>query len=380
MKALVVGAGIGGLTAAVALRRAGAEILVLERDPELKEIGAGLLLGANAMRALDRIELGDSVRRIGAPTLVGEMRSWSGEVLVRLSAAEVNELAGAESYAVHRAELQAALLRALGEEYVRLGAACRGFTQDEGDVRVFIEDADEMHADALIGADGIYSTVRSEQFGYEKPTYAGYTAWRGVVDYPDGLLLGGGGFETWGRGRRFGCVRLGDRRMYWFATCNAPEGGEDGPVGSRRALLDMFSGWHDPIEELIEATGEEDIRRDDVYDRDPIKHWGQGRVTLLGDAAHPMTPNLGQGACQVIEDAIVLARCLRDKAGVDAALRSYEDQRMNRTAKIVRLSRRMGWIGQLEQPFISRLRDVALKRMPERVRRRQLALVLGYEV
>ena len=367
------------MTAAIALRHAGIEAIVLERATELKEVGAGLLLGANAVKALDKIHLGDAARHIGAPTLVGALRSWNGEVLVSLSADQVTKLVGAESFAVHRAGLQAALLRELGEEYVRLGADCTGFTQDRSGVKVFLDDGNELNADLLVGADGLYSTIRDRLLGYAKPAYAGYTAWRGIVYYPHDLLSDGGGFESWGRGTRFGCARMGGGQMYWFATRNAPEGGDDAPIGSRKTLLEMFGGWHEPVEDLVGETDETDIRRDDVYDREPVKRWGEGRVTLLGDAAHPMTPNLGQGACQAIEDAVVLAGCLREKAGVAAALRLYEARRAGRTAEIVRLSRRMGRVGQLERPSLCRLRDAAVKRMPGLVQRKQLRKVLAYE-
>lgn len=367
------------MTAAIALRRVGIEVVVLERATELKEAGAGLLLGANAIKALDKIHLGDAVRGIGAPTLLGTLYSWNGEVLVSLLADQVTELVGAESFAVYRAGLQAELLGELGEENVRLGADCTGFDQDQLGVKVFLDDGNELDADFLIGADGIHSTIRNQLLGYKKPVYAGYTAWRGVADYQNDLLTRGGGFESWGRGTRFGCARMGGGSMYWFATRNAPEGGDDDPGGSRRTLLEMFSGWHEPVEELIESTSESDIRRDDVYDRDPVKRWGDGRVTLLGDAAHPMTPNLGQGACQAIEDAAVLADCLREKTGIAAALSFYEARRTVRTSAIVRLSRRMGRVGQLEHPLLCRLRDTAVKRMPDFIQCKQLQMVLGYE-
>lgn len=379
MKALIVGAGIGGLTAAIALRRAGIKTVVLERAAEIREVGAGLLLGANAVKALEKIGLRDELRRIGAPTLVGTLRSWDGEVLVRLQAEEVRELVGAESFAVRRAELQTALLERLGEEHVRLGAGCEGFVQGRERVRALLEDGSDLRADCLIGADGLYSTIRAGLLGHEPPVYAGYTAWRGIVDYEDNLLNRGGGFESWGRGTRFGCARMGGGQMYWFATRNAPEGGDDGTAGSRRVLLEMFGGWHEPVEELICKTAEENIRRDDVYDREPVKRWGEGRATLLGDAAHPMTPNLGQGACQAIEDGVELARCLGEEKEIEAALRAYETRRAKRTAAIVRLSRRMGRIGQLESPLLCGLRNELVKRLPDRVQHGQLRKVLGYE-
>lgn len=383
MKALIVGAGIGGLTTAIALRQADIDVVVLERAAKLKEAGAGLLLGANAIKVLDRLGLGDAVREIGAPTMVGNLFSWRGEELVSLSADQVERLVGAESFAVHRADFQTVLLRSLGDDHshgpVRLDAELVSFAQDGKGVRAFLDDGGEERADLLVGADGIHSKIRSDLHGRQAPIYAGYTAWRGVVDYQDGLLSQGGGFESWGRGTRFGCARMGGGRMYWFATRNAPEGGDDGPAGGRRTLLDMFRGWHEPIRELIAATPEEDIRRDDVYDRKPVKRWGEGRVTLLGDAAHPMTPNLGQGACQAIEDAFELAGCLRSEAKVEDALRLYEARRTRRTAAVVWLSRRMGQVGQLENPWLCRLRDAAAKRMPDSFQRRQLQMVLGYE-
>ena len=198
------------------------------------------------------------------------------------------------------------------------------------------------------------------------------------------------GFESWGRGKRFGCAHIGKGRIYWFATRNAPEGERDGPPGSptgaKATLLELFEGWHHPVHELVEATGEEAIRRDDLYDREPLSGcWGEGRVTLLGDAAHPMTPNLGQGACQAIEDAVVLARCLQEpdaagREGIPGTLRRYEGLRTARTAKIVRRSRRIGQIGQLENALLCRLRDRALAMIPSRAKSRQLVEVVEHDV
>jgi 2-polyprenyl-6-methoxyphenol hydroxylase-like FAD-dependent oxidoreductase len=384
MKAMIVGAGIGGLTAAIALRKAGIDATVFERAGEIKEVGAGILLAANAVSALGEIGLSDDVRRLGTPASAGRILTWRGKTLTEVPLEELETRVGAPSAAVHRADLQELLLRKLDGQKIRLGAECSGFELDDGGVNAGFADGSQERGDLLIGADGLHSTVRTELFGPEKPRYAGYTAWRAVVRPGRGLLPWGTGFESWGRGVRFGCAHIGDGRVYWFATINAPEGDKDGPLGSpsgpQATLMRLFGGWHHPIPALIAETDEEGIRRDDLYDREPLPgSWGRGRVTLLGDAAHPSTPNLGQGACQAIEDTVVLARCLKEVGAsysVPSALRRYEDLRRARTARIVRRSRAVGRIGQIENPLLCGLRDAALRATPTRLQLRQFEWVM----
>jgi 2-polyprenyl-6-methoxyphenol hydroxylase-like FAD-dependent oxidoreductase len=384
-KVIIAGAGIGGLTVAIALRRAGFEADVFERAPELREVGAGLLLAANAQKALGELGLAKAVARLGTPATAGEIRSWRGEVLASIPAAELEQKVGAPSAAVHRADLQALLVREVGEGTLRLGSEVKGFEQEnEGGVRVSVAGGGEERAAILVGADGLRSKVRAALFGPEKPRYAGYTAWRAVVEPGEELLPWGSGFESWGRGARFGCAHIGKGRIYWFATKNAPEGEKDGPPGSPAApkatLLRLFRDWHSPIGGLVEATDEHTILRTDIYDREPLgESWGEGPVTLVGDAAHPMTPNLGQGACQAIEDAVVLARCFREGGATAGVLRRYERLRSDRVASVVRRSRRVGRVGQLENPLVCRLRDRVLALVPPKVQLGQLEEVVGFE-
>jgi 2-polyprenyl-6-methoxyphenol hydroxylase-like FAD-dependent oxidoreductase len=383
-KVVIAGGGIGGLTAAIALRRAGFEVVVFERATELREVGAGLLLAANAQKSLAKLGLAEAVACLGTPASAGEIRSWRGNVLASIPADELENKIGTPSAAVHRADLQALLVREVEDGTLRLGTEVGAFEQDQSGVRVLLADGSRESADLLVGADGLRSRIRAGLFGSEGPRYAGYTAWRAVVEPKEALLPWGTGFESWGRGARFGCAHIGDGRVYWFATANSPEGEKDGPPGSpagaKAKLLRLFSGWHRPVADLVEVAEEGTILRTDIYDREPLgERWGEGRVTLLGDAAHPMTPNLGQGACQAIEDAVVLARCLGERGATAEALRSYERLRSDRVAMVVRRSRRVGMVGQVKNPAICWVRDRALAMIPPKAQLRQLEEVVGYE-
>jgi 2-polyprenyl-6-methoxyphenol hydroxylase-like FAD-dependent oxidoreductase len=383
VRVLIVGAGIGGLSAAIALRRQGIETALLERTTELKEIGAGIAIAANAMKALGSLGLEDTVRQIGAEPPFYDIRSWRGELLSRVLVSEQSEKVGATSIAAHRADLQTALLQGLmyaGGE-VHLGAECVGFEQTGRYVRASFADGREERGDLLIGADGLNSTVRERLLGDGPPRYAGYTTWRAVVS-PEHDLVPQEDVESWGRGTRFLFARIGRGRVYWAAAQTAPQGTDREPAEGRKdALLGSFRGWHEPIEELIRATDERAILHTAIYDRDPLgERWGEGRVSLLGDAAHPMTPDLGQGACQAIEDAVVLAKCLSEESDPVSALRHYEARRTWRVAAIVQRSRRFGRMAQLENPFLCRLRDVLLKKTPDRMLLRQAEEIVSYEV
>jgi 2-polyprenyl-6-methoxyphenol hydroxylase-like FAD-dependent oxidoreductase len=226
----------------------------------------------------------------------------------------------------------------------------------------------------VIGADGLHSRVRRELFGDEPLRYAGYTAWRGICARGD-LVQEGQTSETWGRGTRFGIVPIGHGPAYWFAVLTTPAGGRDEPGRARESLLRHFGDWHAPVRALIEATEETAIMRHDLFDRMPRETWSRGRITLIGDAAHPMTPNLGQGGCQAIEDAVVLAEEL-DKTKPDAFAR-YEKRRLSRANGFVQASRRMGALAQLENGAARTLRDWLMRLTPDSVATAQIARELS---
>jgi 2-polyprenyl-6-methoxyphenol hydroxylase-like FAD-dependent oxidoreductase len=230
-------------------------------------------------------------------------------------------------------------------------------------VIVRLADGTEEHADLLVGADGLRSAIRAQLVDPSPPKYAGYVIWRTIVDYdrddvPYGLFR-----ITWGRGRRFVFFHVQPGRLYWSAVANAPEGGGDSPRGRMQGLLEMYKGWPDPINQILAAADETTITRADNYDRDPVQKWGEGRVTLLGDAAHPMTFNVGQGACQAVEDGLALASELAAGGDIAEALRRYEDRRRERTAQLMKQSRRIGALGMWTNPIACRVREQVQKRV-----------------
>ena len=399
MRALVIGAGVGGLSAAVALRKIGAEVAVLERSGEIGEIGVGLSLWPNALRALRELGLyGEVMAASNHLRPASGLRTWRGRVLSSVPAEKMDERFGEPAAAVHRADLQGVLLRAAEEAgaEIRTGAELTGFEQRGGSVDARFRAGERFETergDLLVGADGIRSTVRGLVLGDGEPRYAGYVAWRGVAyfgvdrDAPRDPVRDDGGFEAWGVGQRFGLARIGRPGAYWwYATKNAPEGeaeDESGdPARRKQELLSLFGDWASPVPEVLGATASGGIHRDGVYDREPAEKWGEGRVTLLGDAAHPMTPDLGQGACQAVEDAVALARVLESEGRIEDALGRYEAERRRRTAPVVRASRRLGRTGQLGNAAACRARDGLLRAIPHRylelAELRQLEAMIGF--
>jgi 2-polyprenyl-6-methoxyphenol hydroxylase-like FAD-dependent oxidoreductase len=358
VKALVVGGGIGGLSAGIALARAGTAVEVFERAPEIREVGAGISLWPNAVRVLDALGVGAALRAQGTLQMEGAVRDPRGRVLLAVSLRDLERESGGPTILLHRGTLvgilRDALLSLSGRASLRLAAQFVGLEQRGRRVVARFADGSVAEGDLLVGADGLRSAVRAATFPAARPVYAGYTCLRGLARLESPVDLCG---ETWGPGARFGFVPLGDGRWYWWATWNAPEGEPLEPEQRKRAALDAFRGWHAPIEELIQRTDPDAILHDDLRELAHLPWWVRGRVALLGDAAHAMTPNLGQGACQAIEDAAVLSRCLATGAPVEDALDLYVRLRRPRALAAQRDSRSFGTFGQLASPLLCHIRD-----------------------
>ncbi|MFD5847396.1 FAD-dependent monooxygenase [Streptomyces chartreusis] len=338
-RAVVIGGGIGGLTAAVALRGGGWDVTVLERAPSLEPVGAAISLAPNSLRALDVIDVGDEIRDLAAWQGDGGLRTPSGRWLSRTDADAVADRFGGPLVLLHRTTLVNSLAARLPSEAVRTGVDAS--LADPGDAdrpaRVSTPDGD-LEADLVVAADGIRSAVRRTLFPHHAgAVYSGFTTWRVVIPVPGAQFAS---HETWGRGRIWGSHPLKDGRVYAYAAAVTPAGAH-APDDERAELLRRYGDWHDPIPAILAAARPEDVLRHDVHHiADPLPAYHRGRVALVGDAAHAMPPTLGQGGNQAIEDAVVLAHHGADLAGYTAA-------RLPRTTAVARQAVRVGRLNMM---------------------------------
>jgi 2-polyprenyl-6-methoxyphenol hydroxylase-like FAD-dependent oxidoreductase len=377
-RVLVIGAGIGGLSLVLALQRLGFDAVAFEQAPALGEVGAGLGVWTSAVRALRKLGVDESlfarampIRRVGGATP-------DGRVLSSLDVTALTAEYGADSYVMHRAALHRALVDAIEPWRIVCGARCVSVREDGDRVIARFDGGRDERGAIVVGADGMHSVVRAALWGESPPRYSGDTCFRGVATLRprDANLL----CEIEGVAQRCSVAAIDADRVYWWCAYGWPEGDTIEPAARKRALLDRYRDFAGDILPAIEATPDEAILHNDLYDRDPIATWSRGRITLLGDAAHPTTPNLGQGACMAIEDAFVLARALAHESQPTRAFAEYERTRLGRTRDIVLRSRRFGDMFRWRNAAAITMREWMVRATPAFVMRRMMREQIGYDV
>ncbi|GAB2786201.1 NAD(P)/FAD-dependent oxidoreductase [Rhabdobacter roseus] len=370
-KIVIVGGGIGGLTLAIALKKAGFTCEVYERSPEFREVGAAVSLWPNALRVFRELGILEAVLEKCGEIKEAYIKTAAGKVLTRSRPAY-----DLPAVCIHRADLLSVLLQQVPADWLHPGHELHEFAWNEnGTVTATFSNGKEVLGDLLVGADGINSRVRQKIIGDGKPIYRGYTIWRGIAEVP---LDQGYASETLGRGNRVGIVPIREGQFGWWATANEPFGQVDEPEGTLVKLKRIFGQWHDPIPRLFDHSPH--IIKTNLGDRIPVRGWSKGNVVLIGDAAHPTTPNLGQGACMAIEGVLLLSHCLVEYGISEKALKVYEEKHYPRAQEIVKNSLLLGQIGQWQHPVLAGIRNLFFTIQPEAASLKVLDRYFGYDV
>jgi len=365
MKISIIGGGIGGLTTAIGLQQKGIEVVVYEQATELKAVGAGILLAQNAMQVIKGFGLEEQIQSLGNHIEFMRLTDNQINAISSIDYRSLEPITEVQSISIHRAALQEVLMEKVGTENVKFGHALHEVERRGNRFILSFENGETEEAKYLIGADGINSTVRNKLFSENVIRNSGHRCWRGVCNFslPEKYFRELN--EAWGKGDRFGFMHIAHNKVYWYAL-KTMKGQRD---FSKEELKDIFKNYHPLINEIIDSTEESKIHGSEITDLRPLKVWFDNNVCLVGDAAHATTPNLGQGACQAIEDAYVLSHSCDMYDNLNDAFAHYQKKRMPKAKEIVNTSWSLGKIAHLENPIATLLRNKMMKLTPSKITR-----------
>lgn len=366
MEIAIIGGGIGGLCAAVTLQKQGYSVQVYEASSSFQPVGAGIGIGSNAMQALVEIGVGEQVFANGNVLHTQVFQNAKGKTLNTIDFGALKKRFGQENITIHRADLHRTFLEALKPNTIQYYKKCVNVEQNEDHITAYFEDGTEVSSDLLIAADGIHSPIRKKLIPGSEPRYAGYTCWRGITENK-GRVDEFTSTELWSPACRFGMAPMKNGQVYWFACINAREKDSFYQNLEQREITNLFKDFPQVVPEIISDTKVDQILHHDILDIKALRQFVFGRVVLLGDAAHATTPNMGQGAGQAIEDAIVLGNSFKKFEDLAQALAFYEEKRVARTAKVIKLSRQIGAVAQLQSRLLSSKRDFLFPFIPSQI-------------
>ena len=365
----IIGGGITGLTTALALQKMGIEATVYERSAVLNEVGAGILVQPNAMRVLNWLGLRDEIRELGYPLRKMDISNAQLIPFREASAELIQGDNGEQMVAIHRARLQKVLFESLPSDRVQLAAPYHSHSAKDGKLEVDLGTR-KILTDVILGADGINSKVRKALFPDSKKRYSGQTCWRGIAPMALPNEIVGRGYEAWGYGCRFGIIAISEKEVYWFAVAQAPESQDPSPLASHAPLLELFQRFHPLVSKIINTTPLDKIIANDLHDLARLDTWSEGKVCLMGDAAHATTPNMGQGAGQGIEDAYFFSQAMAENSEPEQAFKVFEANRRKKVDYVVNNSWRFGKMAHSASGrwFMKTM----MRLMPEKAMRRQM--------
>ncbi|MFP7477495.1 FAD-dependent oxidoreductase [Terribacillus saccharophilus] len=373
---LIIGGGIAGLCAAITLQELGMKVKVYEKNNEPTITGAGIIIAPNALEALKPYNISDDIIRQGNPSDGFHILSDRGRTLTQLSVpSEYGSL-----HSLHRKDLHHILLSALPPDTVEWGKRFVRIDQNDNHARVSFNDGSQAVGDLVVAADGIHSYIRTQLLQKDTYRYAGYTCWRGVISAEDLPGLSDRFIETWGTKGRFGIVPLPKNKVYWYALINARQSDTSIANYSAKDLHRLFQNYHDPIPTLLSKTTTHDMIHRDIIDIEPMERFYSGRVVFIGDAAHAITPNMGQGACQAIEDARILAECIRTQSNHREVFTDYDARRRKRIIQISNQSWKIGKMAQSESFLFTSVRDRLMKHTPKMFYRKQALSLYKFQL
>ncbi|UYX54520.1 FAD-dependent monooxygenase [Bacillus thuringiensis] len=364
---IIIGGGIAGLCAAISLQKIGLNVKVYDKNIEPTVAGAGIIIAPNAMEALEPYGISKQIKKFGNESDGFNLVSEKGSILSKLTIPTCYP----KMYSIHRKNLHQLLLSELQKGTVEWGKECVKIEQNEENaLKILFQDGSEALGNILIAADGIHSVVRKQVIQSDGYRYAGYTCWRGVTPAHN-LSFKNDFIETWGTNGRFGIVPLPNNEVYWYALINAKARDRKYTAYTTADLYNHFKSYHSPIPDILNNASDVTMIHRDIVDITPMKQFFEKRIVFIGDAAHALTPNLGQGACQAIEDAIILAECIKNNAHYRQAFIEYEQKRRDRIIKISNTAWKVGKMAQIESKPLTILRNQVMKRIPKWISEKQ---------
>ena len=367
----IIGAGIGGLTTALILKQRGLNVNIFESSAEIKPVGAGIILANNAMQVFQKLGIQDKIENAGNRISFMKITDDQLKPLSVVNLSEYEQKYNVSNIAIHRGELQKILANEIGFDNINLSKRLSTIEKNRL-FKLTFEDNSTIESKIVIGADGIKSVVRNQLFEKSTLRNPNQICWRGICEIDLPQKYHNELNEALGKGKRFGFVKISDKKVYWYALTNSKNTNAD-----EVNLTELFSEFHSDISQIISATLKEQIIISDIFDLKPIDKWQSENVCLIGDAAHATTPNLGQGACQAIEDAYVLGKLLDNGITIENTFKEYENLRRKKAHTIVNTSWTVGKMAHIENKFGIRLRNFAMKNMPKSANKKQMDMIFN---